>query len=61
MVEYCELQHWLNIHYRDLVLPDSLLPGYPKETVAKALGVWFAMLADSGESPNPKVAYTIIH
>lgn len=45
----CLLQDWIVVYYRDDLLRDSLVPGYPRITDVKSLGLWCGLLAGSGE------------
>ncbi|KAL7419728.1 hypothetical protein Q5752_005644 [Cryptotrichosporon argae] len=41
----CRFARWIVIYYRDSMLKDSLVPGYPRETGEKALAMWCALLS----------------
>lgn len=45
LAQACDYQNWASIYYRDDVLQDSLLPGYPRDTGDKSLGIWCGLLA----------------
>ena len=49
LAEQCAWKEWIAVYYREDMLKDSLVPGYPKETGAKALGIWCALLSGLGE------------
>lgn len=41
----CDFQNWVILYYKDDMLQDSLVPGYPKDTGDKALGIWCSLLS----------------
>lgn len=45
----CRYQEWVGLYYRDDVLPESLQPGYPRDTGDKALGIWCALLSGTDQ------------
>ncbi|EIW70963.1 hypothetical protein TREMEDRAFT_27348, partial [Tremella mesenterica DSM 1558] len=55
VLDLCQLQAWMRAHYHADMLADALVPGYPKETGSKALGIWCALLSgtDFPEDETP--------
>lgn len=41
----CDYLSWASVYYKDDVLQDSLLPGYPRDTGDKSLGLWCGLLS----------------
>lgn len=50
LAEQCHFQAWIVVYYKEDMLKDSLVPGYPQESGHKALGIWCALLSGTGES-----------
>ena len=49
LVQQCHFIAWSAVLFKEDMLKDSLIPGYPKETGEKALAIWCALLAGTGE------------
>lgn len=49
LMDKCAFNAWIQIYFKDELLRDSLVPGYPKETGEKALGIWCALLSGTGK------------
>ncbi|ORY29530.1 hypothetical protein BCR39DRAFT_170415 [Naematelia encephala] len=45
LAEECSFQPWIVVYYKDEMLKESLVPGYPPETGTKALSIWCALLS----------------
>lgn len=45
LAQDCDFQNWVILYYKDDMLQDSLVPGYPKDTGDKALGMWCSLLS----------------
>jgi hypothetical protein len=52
LADECHFQAFIVVHYKEDFLKDSLVPGYPVETGAKALAGWCALLSGSGGSSS---------
>lgn len=46
----CDFQRWIVVYYREDMLRDSLVPGYPKDTGDKALGIWCSLMSGTDVS-----------
>lgn len=45
LANICQFQNWIILYFKDDMLQDSLVPGYPKDTGDKALGMWCSLLS----------------
>jgi hypothetical protein len=45
LANICQFQNWIILYFKDDTLQDSLVPGYPKDTGDKALGMWCSLLS----------------
>jgi hypothetical protein len=45
LANVCQFQNWIILYFKDDTLQDSLVPGYPKDTGDKALGMWCSLLS----------------
>lgn len=55
LVKECAFETWIYVFYREDMLKDSLVPGYPRETGEKALATWCALIsgADLSSETTP--------
>ena len=49
LAKRCTFEAWIVVYYKEDLLKESLVAGYPKETGEKALGVWCALLSGAGK------------
>lgn len=49
LADECAFPAWITVFYRENMLKDSLVPGYPKETGEKALAIWCTLLSGTGK------------